>query len=155
LWVRYVLAIAATAALLAALVMAENSSNGPARESPAAEAEANRESQIVVAQDQAPHGARLAAGLGPQVALERAITADASGRIRRQDMTGPLQSVRCAHSGAKRAVREAFSCQVIAGGLRYPFVGIVNRRAGSVVWCKRDPPPAPGFGVAVSPQCRA
>jgi hypothetical protein len=157
LWLRYVLAVTAAAAVLVALVMAENSGNGaaPARENPAAEAEANRESQIVVAQDQAPHAAPLAHRLRPQLAIERAIAADASDRIRHNDMTGPLRRVRCARSGSKRSARQAFSCQAFAGDLRYPFLGVVDLRAGRVIWWKRDPPPAPGFGVATSPPCRA
>jgi hypothetical protein len=143
------------AALLVALVTAVNNSNGGAPENPAAAAQANRESQILVAEDQAPHAARVSGRARGQQALEHAIAADASGRIRRQEMTGPLQSVRCDRNGATRAVRQGFRCTVVAGNVGYPFLGVIDLRAATVTWCKRDPPPNPAFDVAVSHRCRA
>lgn len=157
LWLRYVLAMSTAASVLIALVIAEHNSNGgaPAPENPAAEVQANRESRILVAQDQAPHTVRLPRRAVPHTTLEHAIASDMTGRIRHHELSGPLQNARCAASGAEHATRRAFLCTVLAGDARYPFLGIVDLRADTVTWCKRDPPPTPALNVAVSAKCRA
>jgi len=156
LWLRYLLSLTVAGGALIGLVSAVHSSNGgsPAPENPAAALQANRESQIVVTQDQAPHSAPLPRGSRPRLALERSIAVDARERIRHQEITGPFESIRCARGGPRRAAREAFRCTVVAGNLSYPFLGVVDLRAGTVTWCKRDPPPTPALDVAVSRRCR-
>jgi len=157
LWLRYVLALSVAAGVIVALVVAEHSSRtGPAySEDRAAEAQANRESQIIVSQDQAPHSAPLPRRPVPRIGLERAIAADMSGRIRRHELNGPMQTTRCAATATRPAPREAFRCTVVAGEVNYPFLGVVDPRAGTVTWCKRDPPPVPSQDVPVSLRCRA
>src|ERR1700677_1094716 len=95
---RWLLTILAFVVLIAAVILAIHLVNRSASSSAAeqvAAAEANQESQIVLEEDQAPHSARLARGLLTRVALQRAISADMRGRIRREGIPGPLQGVRC------------------------------------------------------------
>jgi hypothetical protein len=160
LWVRWLLAIVGFLILIVAvriLTSGGEGSSGSTKSERAAEVEANREGQIVIEEDQAPHSAPLHAGVSAQVALELAITADAHDRILHGQLTGPLQRVRCGPAGPRRGGRQALRCTAHANGIAYPFVGIVDERARRLTWCKVDPPPSGGATpeVPVSPRCRA
>lgn len=120
-----------------------------------AEIEANREDRALVEEDQAPHVKGLPHATSARIALERDIAADVMGRIRRQDLSGPVQRTRCAASGSRQVARQAFRCSVRTGGVRYPFLGVADMRARSVTWCKRDPPADPALDIPVSRRCRA
>jgi hypothetical protein len=164
LWARWLLTILAFAVLIVAIGVLVRSAgsggggiSGSARSEAAAEAEANREGQIVVAQDQAPHGAPLRAGAAAQIALTRAIATDVNDRIEHGALTGPLQSVHCQVSGAPHAERRPFRCTVRSAGIAYPFLGVLDERTHELTWCKVDPPPVANapLEVPVSPRCRA
>ncbi len=156
LWARFGLAGVIAVALLVALVVYVNhhNTNSPPSTNPAGEVSANRESEILVAQDQAPHVVRLAPGLRAQAALTRAIRADMAKRISTGALEGPLQRVQCHPTGPARGTRRAFGCNVLAGSVGYPFLGVADLRTRQVTYCKRDPPPAPSDNVPVSPRCR-
>jgi len=157
LWLRYVLAVIVFGGAFFALVIAEQGSHGGPQynENPATEAQANRESEIVVEQDQAPHTTGLEGTAAPAVALARAISLDMARRIRRNELQGPLQHASCRPSGGGHASRRAFRCAVEAGDVSYPFLGVVDVSARQITWCKRDPPPVPSQNVPVSRRCRA
>lgn len=117
--------------------------------------EADRLGQILVAQDQAPHTVALPRAASPRRALERTIAADMTGRIRRHELSGPLQRSRCTATRGRHARRRPFRCTVKAGDVSYPFLGVVDLRARRITWCKRDPPPSPRLDIPVSGRCRA
>jgi hypothetical protein len=163
---RWVITIVAYALVVLGVVLAvrglnsgsEGSAAGGGSQADArAEEEANREGRIAIAEDEAPHGAPLAAGVPEQVALERAVSADVHARIAHGGLTGPLQSVRCVAAASEHAGRRQLSCTVRSAGVGYPFVGVAERRTGQLTWCKLDPPAVAGapLEVPVSPRCRA
>jgi hypothetical protein len=156
IWQRFALAASIAVALLVALVLYvdRHNTNSPPSTNPAGEVSANREAEILVAQDQAPHVVGLAFGLRAQAALTRAIRADMTRRISTGALEGPLQRVQCRASGPAKGPRRAFSCNVLAGSVGYPFLGVADLRTRQVTYCKRDPPPAPSDNVPVSPRCR-
>jgi hypothetical protein len=150
-----VLSAAVAIVLMVALVVYVNGHNtdSPPSSNPAAAVQANREAEILVAQDQAPHVVTLPAGLRPGVALLRVLRADMSRRISQGQIDGPVQKAVCRPAGA--GPTRAFSCTVEAAHVTYPFLGVVDSEARRITYCKRDPPPAPSDDVPVSRRCRA
>jgi hypothetical protein len=158
LWARWLLTLLAFALLIVVIrIVANKSVDSTAESSPTAEAEANRVGELVVATDQAPHSSPLRAGAPAGSALQSAIAADVRRRIRHGELTGPLQSVRCAPSGRPRAGRHPFSCTVLSAGISYTFIGVADERARMLTWCKDDPmPTSSGSSTAsISSRCRA
>jgi hypothetical protein len=159
LWARWLLTILAFAVLtLAAVVFVHDHSEGtsaPTKSEREAEVEADREGNVVIEEDQAPHTAPLRPGAPTLAALERAISGDARDRIQSGNLTGPFQSVRCEAKGAT-ATKRAFRCTVHAAGIAYPYLAVLNEPSRQLTWCKLDPPPASGAPeVPVSAHCRA
>jgi hypothetical protein len=159
LWARWLLTILTFAVLtLAAVVFVHDHSEGtsaPTKSEREAEVEANREGNVVIEEDQAPHTARFATGVAMLTALERAISGDARSRIQAGNLTGPFQSVRCEAKGAVGANR-AFRCTVHAAGVAYPYLAVLDEHTRQLTWCKLDPPPVSGAPeVPVSTRCRA
>jgi len=157
LWARWVITIAAFAVAIAvvAAIARGGGSPGTAQDEAEATREANRVGRIAIGEDQAPHTARLASGLAPPAGLRAAITRDVHGRITHGELTGPLQSVRCAAAGSGR--RQAYRCTVRSAGLSYPFDAVYSKSTRTLSWCKVDPPPRRGepLEVPLSPRCRA
>jgi hypothetical protein len=160
---RWLTTIAAYALVIAVIVIAIHESGGghegasSAQAEATAVAEANHEGRLAIAQDESPHDAKLARGLPPQVALERAIGADVRSRITHGELTGPLQSVDCQPPAQPHAERRQLSCTVRSAGISYPFIGVADERALELTWCKVDPPPVANepLEVPVSARCRA
>jgi hypothetical protein len=155
LWLRWALSLTVAAALIIALVLFvdHHNSDGLAPESPAAAVRANREDEIVVAQDQAPHGAQVPARTAPLAAIERAVRAETAQEIAKGELDGPLQRTRCTPTGSSTATRRAFRCTVTANDVNYQFDGVVEVRARRLTYCKRDEPPVPSQNIPVSPRC--
>src|ERR1700729_823615 len=158
LWARWLLTILTFAVLtLAVVVFVHDHSEGtssPTKSEREAEVEANREGNIVIEEDQAPHTARLGAGVATLPALELSISGDARGRVRSGNLTGPFQSVHCEAKGAAGANR-AFRCTVRAAGVSYPYLAVLNEHTRQFTWCKLDPPPVSGAPeVPVSARCK-
>jgi hypothetical protein len=128
--------------------------NGLATQSPAAEARANREAEILVAQDQVPHVVRLRSASDPRTAFRDAVRADMSQRINRGFIDGTLQRIACRRDGGTAAAMN-FSCTVIVAGIDYPYVGVVHVAARQLIYCKRDEPPVPSQNIPLSPRCQA
>jgi len=154
LWARWVLALAIAAVLAIALVVYvdHHNTDSLAPENPTAAVRANREAGIVVAQDQAPHVARLGATTTGRAGFSNVIRADMSRRIASGQIGGPLRRVSCRAAGSS-AGRSGFSCTVTAGGFNYAFVGVLGNGSRRVTYCKRDPPPVPSENVPVSRRC--
>jgi hypothetical protein len=159
LWARWLLTILGFAVLIAAVLITIheiNDSGSSAPERPA-EVEANREGQIVIEEDQAPHTSSLHSGTPAGTALARAVGADVRNLIRHGALTGPLQGVRCTPAGTRHSERQAFHCTTRAAAITYPFLGVVDEHTRQLTWCKVDPPPVSNGPqeVPVSPRCRA
>ncbi|HEY3726425.1 MAG TPA: hypothetical protein VGL51_04575 [Solirubrobacteraceae bacterium] len=157
LWQRFAVAGVVTIAVLVALVLyvENNNTDSPRSTNPASDVQANREAEILVAQDQAPHTVRLTAAAAPSQAAARVVQASMKRRIARGELAGPLQRTSCRARGPQTGPRRAFGCTAVAGSVSYPFVGVIDETARRVIYCKRDPPPAPSDNVPVSPRCRA
>lgn len=156
LWLRWVLTVLGFAALtVAAVVVVRGSGGNGGAAQRSAQARADRLGRIVLASDQAPRGASLSGRQAPRLALERVIVADMRQRIRRSELSGPLQGVRCQRAARSPDGRRAFRCTVRAGGVPYPFLGVVDLRGRRVTWCKHDPGPTAASEIPVSPRCRA
>jgi uncharacterized iron-regulated membrane protein len=155
LWSRFVLAAAVAVGLLVVMVLfveANNTNTNPSLNE-ASEVRANREAELLVAQDQAPHVVSLAAGAAPALALERAVHARMAAQVARGAIEGPLQAARCRLRAPATGAGRRYSCTVVAAGVTYPFLGVVDPRAHRLTYCKRDPPPLPSDNVPVSRRC--
>jgi hypothetical protein len=158
IWARWALAIVVAAAVTAGVVIAIHRAGPETSTTEAgAEAEINRDADIAIAEDQAPHSADLSAGTAPVAALEQGIGDDVRGRIESHQLTGPLQGVSCEAAGAGKAGRLPYRCTVRSAGISYPFVAVVDERNKLITWCKVDPPAQGSTGpeIPLSPNCRA
>lgn len=159
LWARWLLTILAFAALTVAIVIAIHAVNdsGASASERSAALEADREGQIVIAEDQAPHTSPLPSGAPARVALQRVIAIDMRNLIRHGALTGPLQGVSCTPAGQRQSGRQAFHCTARAAAIVYPVLGVVDEHTRQLTWCKVDPSPVSNGPqeVPVSPRCRA
>jgi hypothetical protein len=156
LWSRWVLAVLAFAGLgLLGYALAHGHASTAPTSNQQGTLEANRVGQIVVSQDQAPHQAPLRAGQAPVAAITAAVAADVKGLITTHDLTGPLTAVTCRRTGraGSRPGRVPIACAATAATVAYPFYGVVDRRARTVVWCKQDAVAEAGLVVPLSPRC--
>lgn len=156
LWLRWALSFGVVLVLGAALVLfvEHHGSDSPTTTDPAAVLRANREAEILVAQDQAPHVVRLSSGIAPAAALERALHAAMAQLIASGQINGPLGRSTCTPTRAAAGDRRSFACRVLAARVSYPFVGVVDTRTRRITFCKRDPPPIPSQNIPVSRRCR-
>jgi hypothetical protein len=146
-----VLSFGVAAALLLALVLfvEHHNTNGPASTNKNAEVRANREAEVLVAQDERPRVVSLPGATAARAGLVRAVRGDMSRRVLDGSIVGPLQRVRCRRSRA----RGAFSCTAVAASVNYDYLGVVDTPADQVTYCRRDPPPVPSQNIPVSPRC--
>jgi hypothetical protein len=134
-------------------VNANNTDTPTGVQNPASEVEANRQATILVEQDQAPHTVSLARGVAPATALAHAIRSDMDKEIKQQVIAGPVSRSSCSRTSRGGRIPASFSCTVVANGLAYPFVAVVNVRSRVITFCKRDPPPVPSENIPVSSRC--
>jgi hypothetical protein len=155
LWQRFALAGLIAVVLLVAMVIFidHNNTNSNPSLNETAEVRANREAEILVRQDQAPHTVRLVSGLAPAAALERVLHARMASQIARGVIDGPLKAAKCSAHGTPSRGRRPFSCAIVAGQVTYPFAGVVDASARRITYCKRDPPPTPSDNVPPSARC--
>jgi len=155
LWLQWVLSLVVAAAVIFGLVrfVQSNTANQITTENASGEAQENREAEILVAEDQAPHTVPLPAHTVAAAAVNHAIRADMTTMIGQGSLDGPLQRSSCAATGPTGKAGQNFSCTVSAAGVSYPFVAVVDARARTIVFCKRDPPPVPSQNVPLSPRC--
>jgi hypothetical protein len=158
LWARWLLTILAFVVLILVgrgFVHDSEGASGPTNAERTAEVEANREGDIVVEEDQAPHAATLRAGVPRRLAIEDAIAADARDRVQSGELSGPLQSVRCATAGSPSGGRQAFHCTVRSSDIAYRFLAVFDAQTHQLTWCKVDPPANGATAIPVSARCRA
>jgi hypothetical protein len=154
MWAKWVLSFGVGAVLLVALIIYvdHHNTDSPPSENLAVQTKANQEADEVVAQDQAPHVVTIRHGLSPRAGFVGTVRATMNGLINRGLIDGPLQHVRCRRSGtASRTV--GLSCVATANDVNYDFVGVADRAAHRLTYCKRDEPPVPSQNIPVSPRC--
>jgi hypothetical protein len=153
MWVRWALSLGVAALLAVALIefVSRHNDNLLAHESPKAAERANRESEIVVSQDQAPH--RVTLTDTSRAAVARAIRHDMTVRIAKGQAVGPLQHVHCVTAGT-RASDTGYRCRATASGVGYPYQAVLDHRTRALTFCKHDAPPVPSMNIPVSPRCR-
>ena len=156
LWFRFVLALAICAALMTAMVIfvSNNNTNFNPSTNVATAARANRDAEILIAQDQAPRRANLPHGVTPVIGLGRAIHRRLAAQVSRGEISGPLLAAHCHTAGPTAGARRAFACTIQSGGVVYPFSGVVATAARRITFCKRDPPPVASDSIPISPLCR-
>jgi hypothetical protein len=154
MWLRWALSLGVAAVLAVALIVfvSHHNDNLLAHESPKAAERANREAEIVVSQDQAPHVVTLAAGAS-LTAVTRAIRHDMTARIASGQAVAPLQHAGCVAAG-RRASEVGYRCRATAAGVVYPYQAVLDRRTRTLTFCKHDAPPVPSMNIPVSPRCR-
>jgi hypothetical protein len=156
-----VLALGGAAIFIVALIVfvnreAAGSSQPAAVDKPAAIAEQNREARIVVGQDQAPHVVAFRGRSAAGRVLQGAVAAYMKRQIASGAIEGPLMRSGCtpaASAAGTSRIRLAFRCQVEAGNVTYPFLGVVDTASRQVTYCKRDAPPVPSMNIPVSSRC--
>jgi hypothetical protein len=155
LWARWVLSLGvAIVALVALIVFVDRHNNDNlATQSPKALARANREAEIVVSQDQAPHVVNLRSVGHPRSAFTHAVRADISSRIAKGIIDGNLDGVRCSGNG-RRGDTLSFNCIATADQVNYQYVGVIHRSDRQLVYCKRDAPPVPSMNIPISARCQ-
>jgi hypothetical protein len=153
MWARWALSFGVAALLAVGLIVfvSHHNGNGLASESPKASERANREAEIVVSQDQAPHVVTLAAGVS-RAAVTDAIRHAMTVRIGRGEAGAPLQRVGCTVTGS-RASATGYRCRAIAAGVAYPYQAVVDRVTHRLTFCKHDAPPVPSMNIPVSRRC--
>ncbi len=155
LWARWALTVAVAIALAVALVVFvdRHNNNNVAPLSPKAAVRANREAEIVVSQDQAPHVAGLNPAIPPEMAFRRVIGAQMNKLLADGEIDGPLDRVTCAAAGTGRGVT-GYRCTGEADDVNYIFEGVIDHRARLITYCKRDPPPVPSQNIPISRRCQ-
>lgn len=156
LWKRLALSLFVAAALLVAMVLyvSGHNTNSPTSTNAAAAVAANRDAEILIAQDQAPHTARLPSERSAVTGLGRAVHAQMARQVNNGAIEGPLGQPRCRPVGTQTGSRRAFSCAIDAGGVTYPFLGVVDTARRQITYCKRDQPPVASDNIPVSGRCR-
>ncbi len=154
MWVRWTVSLGVAALLAVALIgfVNHHNGNGLANESPKATERANREAEIVVSQDQAPHVVTVAPGAA-HAAVVHAIRQDMTTRIANGQAGSALQRVRCTRI-AGRGADTGYRCRATAAGVGYPYDAVLNRSANRLTFCKHDAPPVPSMNIPVSRRCQ-
>lgn len=154
--VQWILSFAVGAIVIAALVVVVDRSGNPSAPAPplnknVVETE-NREAEILVSQDQAPHVVRLAHRMTAAAALTAALSVYMSQQISHGSIDGPIERSSCSPRGGTSA-RQLFSCTVEAADVNYPFAGVVAPAARLVTFCKRDYAPVASMNIPLSRRC--
>jgi hypothetical protein len=163
LWVRYVIAFGVAAILFVALVIWVHHHTGqsegvPASPNKAQAAAEQKEAEVVVEQQQAPHVVKLATGSAPAAAAATAIHRYMSSEVSRGLISGPVDgNASCTVNGGSTS-RRLFHCTISAGAkvtrLKYPFAAVVQPTAAKVTYCQMVTPPYPLTAIPLSAACR-
>ncbi len=155
LWARWTLSLTVAVVLAVALVVFvdAHNNNNLATVNPTAALRANREADIVVAQDQAPHVVNLGPGTPAREGFTRTVRAEMNQLLVHGEIQGPLDRVTCAVTGSASGVT-GYRCIGEANDVNYVFEGVIDHRARRITYCKRDPPPVPSQTIPISRRCQ-
>jgi hypothetical protein len=156
--VQWILALSVAALVVVAVVLfvrhENQAANGPAPPiNKAAITEENREADIVVSEDQAPHVAVLGRGLALSAGLTSAVTAYMAKQISLGFIDGPIEASKCSPRAGGTATRLVFLCTIEAAYVNYPFDAVITPANRQITYCKRDYPPVPSMNIPVSSRC--
>ncbi|HEX3690411.1 MAG TPA: hypothetical protein VHV28_11955 [Solirubrobacteraceae bacterium] len=154
MWAKFAVSLGVGAILLVALIIFVNHNNtdSNATLTPSEQAKVNREAELVVAADQAPHLVTLTASESPRAGFVRTVRTTMTGMVNKGVIDGPLQRAHCTRRGGAKG-RPAFTCVATANDENYDFVGVVDLTAHQLTYCRREPPPVPTDKIPVSPDC--
>jgi hypothetical protein len=164
-WLQWALPFGIAAVLVVALVVfVEHQTNDVSPiagvTSKSALIEQNREDTELVRQQQAPHVARLGAGVSAASGLRGAVVKYMNYEINHGVMDGPVKRSSChaaaaggAGAGVAGETRLVLKCDVTASNVTYPFLGVVQPSAKRITYCQRVAPPIPSMNVPVSKRC--
>jgi hypothetical protein len=163
LWLRYAIAISTATIIFVALVIyvhdhQAQSEGLPASPSRAQAAQEQKQDEVVIGQQQAPHVVRLATGTAPLQAARAAVHRYVTDQVSQSQVAGPVDGPATCTAGGGSPTRLLFHCNVRAGSaatqLRYPFVAVVVPSAARVTYCQVVTPPYPVKAVPISAACR-
>ena len=159
LWAQFAISLLVAAVLIVLLVRFVDANSTPRAQAPHVSAKGSRvldqEAAILDAQQQAPHVVHFAPTVAPQAAIEHAIADYMTQQINFNQIPGPLHQTQCFAVPDGVDAHLAFRCAALARATSYPFEGVVDRAAGTVTYCRHNPPPTPGDNVPVSGRCIA
>lgn len=158
LWVQFGLTFGVAGALIVAVVLyVHHVGNSTNQEAPVTSAKAvkeeNREANILVRQDQAPHVAKLAANVSAADGLRTAVLKYMQHQVQIGVISGPISKSSCVPRTGGSSTRQALSCDVTAANVTYPFFGVVEPATRQITYCKKDAPPIPSMNVPISARC--
>ena len=159
MWLQWALALAAAAGLVVALVVFVNKENATANmpapvTKPSAIAAENRQADVIMRQQQAPHHSRLRRGTRPAQALRDAVLAYLSSQIRTGAMNGPITGSSCVAAASSTAARQVLRCNMVTANVTYPFDGVVEPARGLITFCQVVQPPVYGmYHIPISKNC--
>ena len=154
MWAKFAASLAVGVILLVALVIFVDHNNTDSNQTltPSEQAKVNREAELVIAADQAPHIVTLTAAESPRAGFVRTVRATMTGFINKGLVDGPLQRAHCRRHGGGGG-RPAFLCVATADDENYDFLGVVDVAARQLTFCRREPPPVSTDKIPLSPAC--
>lgn len=156
--VQWILSLSVASIVVTALILIVDRGNHAANQpaaplSRAAVTEENREAQIIVGEDQAPHVASLSRGVATVAGVAATVRAVMAGEVARSEIDGPIERSYCRVARGSSPGRLVYGCTVEAADVNYPFDAVVTPSARQITYCKRDLPPVPSMNIPVSPRC--
>jgi hypothetical protein len=157
-WLQFSVTLGIGAIVIVAVVLyVHHVGNDSAQEapvtSPKAVKEENREANILVRQDQAPHHASLGPGSAAADGLRAAVLKYMRHQINIGVISGPVTKSSCVARSGSTSTRQSLRCDVTAADVTYPFYGVVEPKSGQITYCKKDQPPIPSMNVPLSARC--
>jgi hypothetical protein len=96
-----------------------------------------KQAETTIKQQQQPHTAMLAAGVGASKGLERTITAWVNHQTKTGAMNGPVKDAICTTVSGASSDRVALKCTIKAAQVSYDFRGVVEPRSHKVTYCQK------------------
>lgn len=121
--------------------------------SKAAIVEQNREDEVIVRDQQAPHVVKLQPGQPAAAGMRAAVVRYMNVQIAHGAIDGPIRSSWCHLLAGGTETRQLLRCGVSASGVTYPFDGVAQPGAGVATFCQRVSPPVPSMNVPISKRC--
>ena len=158
MWARWLLTILAFVVLILVgrgFVHDSEGASGPTNAERTAEVEANREGDIVVEEDQAPHAATLRLAChADSPSKMRSLQTRATG-FRAENSADRFRACAATTAGSPSGGRQAFHCTVRSSDIAYRFLAVFDAQTHQLTWCKVDPPANGATAIPVSARCRA
>ena len=159
LWLQWTLSLIVAVIAIVLLVRFVDSQSTPKAQAPHISAKGlrvlNREAEIIDREEQAPIVVHFAPSVSPVDAIRNAVISYMTTNINFDRIGGPLRSTLCYPVPGASGGEVAFRCSAFARSTTYPFEGIVDPARHVVVYCRHNPPPAPGVDVPLSRRCTA